>query len=165
MSFVLLSSYEKSPTRYRTIQVLARAIHRRLDSDLANVVNMSDSKFWKAQMQWFGITSVVMIATYTLANLIPFFDDFVELVGSMLSPFLAFLFPCIFYLKTMKMSSITIEKSERIVIYIIIALGLSVILFGTTASIRDLIHHTEEYGAPFDCFCESEKCYLEGIVE
>ena len=47
-------------------------------------------------MQWFGITSVVMIATYTLANLIPFFDDFVELVGSMLSPFLAFLFPCIF---------------------------------------------------------------------
>ena len=97
---------------------------------------------------------------YTLANLIPFFDDFVELVGSMLSPFLAFLFPCIFYLKTLKMSSVTIEQSERIVIYGIIALGISVILFGTTASIRDLVHHTEEYGAPFDCFCESKTCYL-----
>jgi len=143
------------------IQVSSRAIHRRYDRDLANCIDTSNPRFWKAQSQWFVITSILMFCTYTLSNLIPFFDDFVELVGSMLSPFLAFLFPCVFYLKTAKMNSIIIDQSERFLIYGIIALGVSVVLFGTIASIRDLVHHTEEYGSPFDCFCESKTCYFD----
>lgn len=140
------------------MQILSRAIHRRWYPETVNIIKRSSSMFWQAQSQWFMITSGITIATYLLSNLIPFFDDFVELVGSLLSPFLDFLFPCVFYLKTMKNASKKIEEYERVLIYCVITFGVSVVIFGTIASFRDLVHHTEEYGYPFDCFCESKSC-------
>ena len=51
-------------------QVLARAIHLRWDTKLANTIKSSEPNFWKGQAQWAVITTVLMFLCWFLSNLI-----------------------------------------------------------------------------------------------
>ena len=51
-------------------QVLGRAIHLLWDCKLANTIKPSEPNFWKGQVQWAVITTVVMIMCWFLSNVI-----------------------------------------------------------------------------------------------
>ena len=51
-------------------QVLARAIHLRWDTKLANTIKPSEPNFWKGQIQWIIITTGTMLICWLLSNLI-----------------------------------------------------------------------------------------------
>ena len=51
-------------------QVLGRAIHLLWDTKLANTIKPSEPNFWKGQVQWAVITTVVMFMAWFISNLI-----------------------------------------------------------------------------------------------
>ena len=79
-------------------QVLNRAIHLRLAPVRAQATSSSHPGFYVAQAQWFAITTTTMIAALIIANIIPYFDIFVSLMGALFSAPLSFLFPVVLYL-------------------------------------------------------------------
>ena len=59
--------------------------------DEADDVGGNRRKYARARLQWLGITSGIMVLSWLVSNLIPFFKDFVALIGAVEAVPLAFL--------------------------------------------------------------------------
>ena len=143
------------------MQVLARAVHRWWDPSAASTLSGSFAHVAKSRWQWFTITGIITFNAWLVSNLIPFFDDFVELVGALLSSPLAFIGPCILFLKLAQKTRLDVDPTERVIILAIVTFGLSLVIFGTIDALRNVVDNSETYGKPFDCFCETEECVVD----
>ena len=85
-------------------------------------------------------------------------SDFVDLLGSVESVQLAFIFPCVIYLRGAARYGARIGGAERCWIYYLLLVAALVFVLGTLSSIIEIRHHMATYGEPFSCFCESLRC-------
>ena len=142
------------------LQVLSKAIHMRWNPTTALTIGANSSNIRTARFEWFVITSAVTGCAYLISNLIPFFDDFVELVGALLSSQLAFILPCVFFVKLASNTKLEVPVYEKVAIACIVVFATCLVIFGTIDAFRNISENASEYGLPFDCFCEAKKCLV-----
>merc|ERR1719499_2964049 len=101
-----------------------------------------------------------MGVAYVVANTIPFFDVFVELLGSTFESWFALGLPVVFYLVFLDKESITVSSTFRYFLYFCLFYATVVTILGTGTTIKDFLDHSSE-APPFDCACDSKSC-VEG---
>jgi len=136
-------------------QVLSRAISLKvLPTALADTT--------AGRAYWFALTSVGMVLAWVLSNAIPLFEDFVSLMGALLSTQMTFSFPCVFYLGARSLGKIKIPDSwdKPIVLIVIIVLIIDVLLtaVGTISAVQGIIKDAKEVSPPFGCLCTAVQC-------
>ena len=139
-------------------QVLCRAIHAWAGPGTVDVLDRRSQFFCRAQVTWTGITTAVLIMAFIASNAIPFFADFVSLMGSLESAPLSFLIPSVFYLKTAQTIGRRIHPAERAVLYTLCVVSVILIVMGTISTIAAITEDAALFGDPFDCLCASRQC-------
>lgn len=141
-------------------QILCRAFHLQYDPVHATAVNKRFSGYLWSRFQWLCITTMAMFVAFMISNIISFFDVLIELIGSLCSATLGFLFPAVFYLRCGVIYNWNIRRIERALMYFIIIFSLMLTIFGTISSLRQVIEESKMYGEPFECHCESKACSI-----
>eukprot|EP00929_Paragymnodinium_shiwhaense_P071360 TRINITY_DN36287_c0_g1_i2.p3 TRINITY_DN36287_c0_g1~~TRINITY_DN36287_c0_g1_i2.p3 ORF type:complete len:205 (+),score=46.18 TRINITY_DN36287_c0_g1_i2:1029-1643(+) len=131
--------------------VLCRAIHTAWDKEGANDESMLG---WAS---WCMIVCTVMAISWVVAQIVPFFADLVQVIGSSLSPINCFIVPILMYVRWLqdfggKRDQIGALEWSIIAVELIFAVVLMVA--GTYYSARTLATNWEFYGPPFACHCE-----------
>jgi len=141
-------------------QVLCRAFHLWYDPVLATALNKGFSGYLWSRLQWFCITTMIMFVAYMIANIIPFFDSLIALIGGFCTALISFLFPVVLYLRCGVIYTVRIRSFEKALMYFIIVFSLLLTIFGTIANLRKVMEETKTYGKPFECHCKSKACTL-----
>ncbi|CAK9097809.1 unnamed protein product [Durusdinium trenchii] len=81
--------------------VLARALHQKLAPSRVDV-DLREPGGACAQMQFAGCVVLLLVSCWAVANSIPFFDDLLALIGSLLSGPISFIFPMAFIMGAIK---------------------------------------------------------------
>lgn len=105
------------------------------------IANSIEEWFDISKLRIFSIVirTVLVISTMVLALTVPFFGYVVALTGSFLCSTATMLLPCICYLKIFK--NRWIWGPELVMIMAIMAMGASIVVIGTYASLRQIIHN------------------------
>lgn len=114
-------------------------------------------RFIKNRQGWLCITFTLLVAAGCLAMAVPFFNNLIGLIGSMLLPPICFMFPILIFLSAKYL------KREKMPVplwywpFIVILFGVSFLLsvVGTMQNIREIRAAWSTFGAPFSCHCES----------
>merc|ERR1719229_692469 len=109
-------------------------------------MDRSESGYWRARGQWVVITTSVMILAWFASNLVPFFDDFVSLTGSLCAGPLSFMLPSLFFLLAVKKKGDRISTMERGALYLMFGFSILLVVMGTTASVKAIIADEATYG-------------------
>ena len=116
------------------------------------------------RLHWFFITLCVILISFLIANLIPFFGDVNSLIGSLFGSAIVFGFPSLYYLLSTRTSNTTTQgkKIESIpnklgstktwASYFFLFILFPVFcIFGTIGSVTSLINDFMHSGLPFHC--------------
>lgn len=154
--------------------VLCRAGH------LAFHPASADEDSPKAWAVWAALVIAVMAMGYTFANVVPFFSDFVDLLGASVTPICCFVIPILTYLRSsypVEVDNADRENSgsnnaggsslgkgenaakvpssfEWVAIGVELTLAVVLTVFGTLAAVRNIMQKWASYGYPFACHCE-----------
>jgi len=143
--------------------LLCKSVHRAVDRTYAHA---SDNRP-RSWIGWVCIVTSMLVLTWILANIVPFFGAAVDLLGASVTPITCWLIPLICY---MRMSwdhpdwdsegrkggrcSKFIKIVEWIVIGIEFILALILMVFGTRSSLLTIVEEWGTFGEPFECHCE-----------
>ena len=125
--------------------ILTRFFHRKFHLESIN------DEGYKGRLVYLGCSMLTVVLCFVIANLIPFFEDLVSLIGSLFIPFLGFLFPYMFVIK----SRISHKKKTPVYEYIFFGVMTAFLIcllgFGTYSAISDIAAKWDSLGAPFSC--------------
>jgi amino acid permease len=114
----------------------------------------------RSNVLWNGIIVSVLVSSFLIAQIIPFFADFVDLLGASLTPLGCYIVPL--YIYTIWLSNEASEKDrdgvsmlEKGLIGAEVIFALILMVFGTRAAIANIAAKWSQYGYPFECHCES----------
>ena len=138
-----------------TQQILTRALHARLFPSTVNALRPDDADFRRGALHWFAISSTLMASAYVVAGAIPVFSQLTGLIGSVFSPFLSFIFPCVM-LRRSGLELSTLDKAMSLLYVFVI--GAFTFFAGTIASVVDIVRLSGETGGPFACACHAKQC-------
>jgi len=130
--------------------VFCQFVHGKVDS--AN----STSQSRRGWLGWNAVSFAVLFSAWLLANLVPFFGDFVDLLGASVTPLSCFTMPVLLYVKWYLdggKEKGTISKGEWVLLGLELGFSLILAVFGTINVLQDILHHWESYGYPFQCHC------------
>jgi len=131
--------------------VFCRAIHTWCDRDSANQDSTNDWAIWGV------IVSTTLSLTWVVAQVVPFFGDFVELLGGTCTPLCCFVIPIGTYLQWLYTSGQPEQAPSRLEWLAIAAelcVALVLMLAVPVLSADRISGSWHEYGAPFSCHCE-----------
>jgi amino acid permease len=128
--------------------VLSRMIHLRVSPYHVNDLG------WRGKLEWFLITSGVLVMSYLVANAVPFFEELTSLIGGVTVPTMNLILPLMFYAKTRYMIGQKLKIHEWIIYSVIIAFAIIVTVCSTIENFRLIISHWSDFGAPFSCHCQ-----------
>jgi len=99
----------------------------------------------------------MLVSVWLLANLVPFFGDAVDLLGSTLTPLSSWVLPIAmfarwYYDAVEERPQVSAAEWAVMLCELLIALGLMIL--GTYSSVQTLREHWHTYGYPFACHCE-----------
>ena len=107
---------------------------------------------YKTKKHWFIITISVLIFSYFIANLVPFFSDFQGFIGAALGAPIMFAWPSYFYIKSSKLHGFQLNLKEKIITYLFLyILFPTCTIFGIIIASKNIINDWNTYGKPFDC--------------
>lgn len=132
--------------------VLCRAAHHWFSPDCAEDGSGRD---WT---RWTAIVLVAMGAGWFVANLIPFFTDFVDILGTTLAPVSCYVIPVVTYVHCYWNSKIKLPRIsvfEWFLITVEFVIILMLIFYGTWVVGSNIIASWTTFGYPFQCNCES----------
>lgn len=116
----------------------------------------------KGRTTWFMLTSSLMVIGFFMANLIPLFDDFVGLMGSLLSTQMSFCVPCVLYLGAQRRYGSLmpggLDKVMVVASFVSIAMAVTLTVTGTIDAVQTIIKDAAHDGKPFGCQCVSKTC-------
>lgn len=107
---------------------------------------------------WYLMVSVVMVASWTLGQVVPFLGDLVDLLGATLVPVSCYILPVLLLFRSLcdrGYDSLGVGIAELTVVGIEVVLAIILMVFGTAAAVDDIAHHWHTYGPPFACHCEN----------
>jgi len=129
-------------------QPLCNRIHRKFFPS-----TVQDDSLTGGRAHWLLITISIMVASYLLANLIPFFADFTNIVGSMIGGPIMFFFPALFYLKGCQNHGIKITLFDKVCcLFLLVFLSPTTFFLGTYAAFHELVDDWSTFGLPFSCY-------------
>mmetsp|Transcript_84795 Transcript_84795/g.245176 ORF Transcript_84795/g.245176 Transcript_84795/m.245176 type:complete len:478 (-) Transcript_84795:108-1541(-) len=108
--------------------------------------------------RWIAISLASLFLAWFLANLVPFFADFVDLLGATLAPISCFVGPILMFARYYYDEGEHrpyVSGFEWACIAAELALALALMVIGTYTSAQNLLQHWESYGYPFECHCEN----------
>merc|ERR1712190_273547 len=106
---------------------------------------------------WSGVVIPCLVASWLLANLVPFFGDLVDLLGASFTPLSCWVVPILLFLRyyyDAGQARPKVSVLEWLCIALEMSLAVVLMVMGTYSSVRNIIQHWHEYGAPFACHCE-----------
>lgn len=119
-------------------------------------VEDGDSKKQVWNTKWVVLISIMLVVCWFISQLIPFFDDLVDLLGATLNPIACFLVPIIYYLRWMidddRKNDISIAEWSLIGLEVILA--IFILFVGTATELVTIYDNWETYGWPFACHCD-----------
>jgi len=140
-------------------QVVCRAIHCRLSSDTVDALSWSvlrqRKKCFQGQVLWLLISSGIMCSAFLIANSISFFESFVELIGSIFSPWFVFGAPATMYIIFNRRKA-KLPILVRAIVYFCVLWWLLMMSLGTTSSIINLLHLWHTFASPWTCMNSQE---------
>jgi hypothetical protein len=94
---------------------------------------------------------LLVLFTWLVANLIPFFSSLTGLLGAFFLPFLAFGLPFAMLLKARH--DACVETSNALLVFIVVVTIFQILLFGVGSytAVRNIIDEWLTYGIPFAC--------------
>lgn len=132
--------------------VLGRAVHKRVDG------KESDDDTSHAWTTWFGIVVFIVSTSYVVANILPFFEDFVDFLGSFLTPAGCYIIPILLYERMLRDYCTEEEQpsaTERAIIVVELVFSVVLTVFGTSFAVQAIYEKWDTYGGPFGCHCEN----------
>lgn len=132
--------------------VITKAIYRRFVKD-----DKEDEL--EPDRAWCALVAAVLALSWLISQLVPFFNDLVDVLGTSLVPLCCWLMPIV--LLYWQWSQGSGGKRPRISIAEAVVLGLEVVfavvqsVVGTYTCVNTIIHHWRTYGAPFAPHCEN----------
>lgn len=142
----LLLTYHIVIAYLLTAQPLAEQVHRRLWPRTVSETT------WLGKRHWATIHLTLLCFAYIVANIIPFFADFQNIIGSALGAPIAFGWPAAFYLLGMRRANRPVPFVDKICCtgFLCILLPFCTIA-GITAAVQALVNDWQTIGKPFDC--------------
>jgi len=131
-------------------QLLTRALQVRI---WPSSVNDGDKK--KEALQWLGISTCTVLASWLVGNAIPFFSDLEGIISSLCVGPTTFGFPALFYLMACKRNDKKVPWYEAVVCYIMIFIAVFFVLVGTGVDLYGIVQNANTYGKPFTCILGS----------
>ncbi len=127
------------------MQVLARHFHLEHFPHTANAVE-------GGRAHWCLIQIGILILSFCIAQSIPFFSDFQNLVGALLAAPTMFGWPALFYWYGMRKNGEKISVFNWWVCWIFMGLVMPFCtVVGTVSATKSLINDWSTFGKPFDC--------------
>lgn len=134
--------------------VLSKAFHRMTDAEYSD---SADTR-WRSKLGWVSSVLLMGALAYLGANVVPFFGDAVNFIGSSLAPFNSWLMPIIMYVRHWfnceAESRPKVSKFEWTCMAGEFLLGCVLLVFGTYTAIEQISADWHAFGYPFDCHCE-----------
>mmetsp|Transcript_14198 Transcript_14198/g.35751 ORF Transcript_14198/g.35751 Transcript_14198/m.35751 type:complete len:514 (-) Transcript_14198:39-1580(-) len=128
--------------------VFSRIVHIKLSPYRVNDLGL------RGKLEWLGCTSAVIVVSYLISNIVPFFDQLTSLIGGMLIPFVCMILPIVFQIKTHFMTGRRIKAWEWALWGVLICFGFLVLGVSTYMNVKAIIEGWSTYGAPFSCHCD-----------
>jgi len=131
--------------------VLARAAHKAVDVDS---LDTDDRRGWA---RWTTIAFSITFCSWLLSQLVPFFEDLVELLGSSLAPIGCYIIPIALYVRWVRdfgSEESMPSRFENVVIAAELMFALILLVFGTVSTLSNILDKWHTYGYPFACHCE-----------
>lgn len=129
-----------------TAQPLAEQIQRKVWP--ASVADRS----WRGQSRWALIQGLIIAVSYLVANAIPFFADFQNIIGAALGAPIMFGWPVLFYVFGMFRQRRPIPVLDRALCVLFLGLLTPFCMgVGVVAAVRALLHDWNAFGKPFSC--------------
>jgi len=132
--------------------VFCKGVHRSLEGARA------DEKGNRASAIWASIVCCTIALTWLTAQLVPFFNDLVDLLGASLTPFCCWIVPIGMYVYTVRSGGLkdrSIGPVESTIIGMELLLSVVLMIAGTSITLAHISEHWHSYGGPFECHCES----------
>ena len=130
-----------------------------LGNVLSRILHVSMSTYvndlgWRGRLEWLGCTSSVVVLSYVISNLIPFFDLLTSLIGGLFMPILCLCSPVLIYMKMRFMVEKNLKLWEWLLYVSLLMLGVVIIVVSTIGTVKALISNWSTFGAPFSCHCQ-----------
>jgi hypothetical protein len=132
--------------------ILCRAAHSMVDKDAEG----DDSSH--AWQMWAYIVTTVTFLAWLIANVVPFFNELVDLTGASLTPVCCYIVPIVCYLRWVHdfgSKAYALGAFEATILMVELALAVSLLVFGTYFSVSRIIDTWDTFGPPFGCHCEN----------
>jgi len=115
-----------------------------------------EKKSLRSMASWAGFASLTLVMAYLVANLVPFFNDAVDLLGASFTPLACWAMPIAMFVRTYKdiPGMPTVSKGEWLVLSLELVMALVIMVWGTYTSFLTIMAHWETYGYPFECHCQ-----------
>ena len=107
----------------------------------------------RAARHWAIITLTFLAASFVIANAVPFFSDFQDLLGNLIGASTVFGWPAFFYLRGMRLRGHPIPQIDVAVcgVYLLVCVPAFTLL-GTANSVLHIVHDWQQSSAPpFEC--------------
>ena len=101
------------------------------------------------RLEWFGLTTALMLSVWLLASAAPFFSGLVDLIGSL--NLCTFFLPSLFLRRAHDLTRTPLPAWERALTALLMGGSLCMTVVGVTGSIVDVVRAWGSYGLPFAC--------------
>jgi len=116
-----------------------------------------DDKRCSSRMSWSAFVVALLCAAWTLANLVPFFEEAVDLLGALFAPLSCWIIPIVLFTRYCYDAGKDRPKVswvEWLIIAVEFVFALALMVFGTIAAIQHILSQWDTFGMPFSCHCE-----------
>ncbi len=105
-----------------------------------------------AVLRWRYLSLGFLVTAWVVANLIPFFGAFQEILGSLLAAPVLFFFPPFFYVSAVRTHNDSLGCGDRLACAFMMYVVCPVLMvLGFVSSVKELFENWETYGLPFSC--------------
>jgi len=106
-------------------------------------------------LSWYCMMVLIVGASWFMAQIVPFFADFVSLLGATLTPLIAFIVPLLLYGLCISTNDAKASVLEKAVMALELLLSCVVLVYGTASTLVNIFEKWDQYGYPFACHCQN----------
>mmetsp|Transcript_42589 Transcript_42589/g.79832 ORF Transcript_42589/g.79832 Transcript_42589/m.79832 type:complete len:457 (+) Transcript_42589:297-1667(+) len=110
---------------------------------------------------WLLVSALVLMASFLVANVVPFFEDLTVIIGSLIGAPICFGIPATFLLRAHSQGKMSITRCEQLFLCGLLVFTLLLIVLGLNSGLVSLARKWDTFGLPFECHCLGDSCIKE----
>jgi hypothetical protein len=123
-------------------QIVNRVLHHKIDAASVDAFHRKSEMFWRATRSWFLISVFLFAATFLVVNMVPYFNDLVVLLGSLLTPITSWIIPTSLYWLFLGKKERPVPILMKFICFFLALLCAGLMTFGTTGAVIDWLGRT-----------------------